>query len=32
MTIQLTSTAFQEGGTIPKQYTGDGGDVSPPLR
>jgi Raf kinase inhibitor-like YbhB/YbcL family protein len=30
--MQLTSTAFQEGATIPKQYTGDGKDVSPPLR
>jgi len=29
--MQLTSTAFQEGTTIPKQYTGDGKDVSPPL-
>jgi Raf kinase inhibitor-like YbhB/YbcL family protein len=29
--MQLTSTAFQEGATIPKQYTGDGKDVSPPL-
>src|SRR5262249_34334200 len=32
MNIELTSTAFQDGGAIPKQYTGDGGDVSPPLR
>lgn len=31
MEIKLTSTAFQEGGMIPKQYTGDGADVSPPL-
>jgi Raf kinase inhibitor-like YbhB/YbcL family protein len=32
MTIELTSTAFGEGATIPKLYTGDGKDVSPPLR
>jgi Raf kinase inhibitor-like YbhB/YbcL family protein len=31
MTITLTSTAFQEGQTIPKQHTADGKDVSPPL-
>lgn len=30
--MELTSTAFQEGATIPKQHTGDGKDVSPPLR
>jgi Raf kinase inhibitor-like YbhB/YbcL family protein len=30
--MQLTTTAFQEGATIPKQYTGDGKDVSPPLQ
>ena len=29
MTIQ--STAFGHGGPIPKKYTGDGADVSPPL-
>jgi Raf kinase inhibitor-like YbhB/YbcL family protein len=29
--INLASPAFQEGGTIPKQYTGDGRDLSPPL-
>jgi Raf kinase inhibitor-like YbhB/YbcL family protein len=29
--MQLTSPAFAEGGTIPKQYTGDGKNVSPPL-
>ena len=29
--MQLTSVAFQEGATIPKQYTGDGKDASPPL-
>jgi Raf kinase inhibitor-like YbhB/YbcL family protein len=32
MAIELTSTAFQSGATIPKQYTGDGADQSPPLR
>ena len=31
MSIELTSTAFQAGATIPKQYTGDGADQSPPL-
>jgi len=31
MEITVTSTAFQEGGMIPKKYTGDGNDVSPPL-
>jgi len=31
-TMQLTSTAFKEGATIPKQYTGEGKDVSPPLK
>lgn len=31
MTIELTSPAFQLGTTIPKQYTGDGADRSPPL-
>ncbi len=30
--MQVTSTAFDEGATIPKQYTGDGKDASPPLR
>jgi Raf kinase inhibitor-like YbhB/YbcL family protein len=29
--IELTSTAFEEGGTIPVLYTCDGADVSPPL-
>jgi Raf kinase inhibitor-like YbhB/YbcL family protein len=29
--MQLTSSAFQEGARIPKQYTGDGKDSSPPL-
>ena len=32
MSIQLTSPAFREGETIPKQHTGDGADTSPPLR
>jgi Raf kinase inhibitor-like YbhB/YbcL family protein len=32
MAIELTSTAFTEGATIPKQHTGDGADTSPPLR
>jgi Raf kinase inhibitor-like YbhB/YbcL family protein len=31
MTIKLTSPAFEEGGTIPSNYTCDGSDVSPPL-
>jgi Raf kinase inhibitor-like YbhB/YbcL family protein len=31
MTLQVTSTAFREGETIPKKFTGDGPDVSPPL-
>jgi len=30
--IEVTSTAFQQGTTIPKHYTGDGADQSPPLR
>ncbi len=29
--IVLKSTAFEEGQPIPKKYTGDGDDVSPPL-
>jgi hypothetical protein len=32
MSIELTSTAFQPGATIPAQYTEDGGDKSPPLK
>ena len=32
MSIELTSTAFQPEETIPKQFTGDGADKSPPLR
>jgi Raf kinase inhibitor-like YbhB/YbcL family protein len=31
MTIRLTSPAFAEGGMIPKPYTCDGADKSPPL-
>ena len=31
MTIQLTSTAFSEGASIPKKYTCDAEDASPPL-
>jgi len=30
--IELASTAFQAGATIPKKHTGDGGDKSPPLQ
>ena len=30
--MQLTSSAFSEGATIPKKYTADGADVSPPLQ
>lgn len=29
--MKLTSTAFTEGGSIPKQFTGDGSDTNPPL-
>jgi Raf kinase inhibitor-like YbhB/YbcL family protein len=32
MSIEVTSTAFQQGMSVPKQYTGDGADQSPPLR
>lgn len=31
MTITVTSPAFDDGSRIPKKYTGDGEDVSPPL-
>ncbi len=31
MTFQVRSTAFSEGGAIPRKYTCDGEDVSPPL-
>src|SRR6185312_10219684 len=30
--IALTSPAFKAGGTIPKRYSCDGANVSPPLR
>ena len=30
-TMRISSSAFQEGERIPRQYTGDGQDVSPPL-
>ena len=29
--IEITTTAFQPGATVPKPYTGDGADRSPPL-
>jgi len=32
MTIQVSSPAFEAGGRIPTKYTGEGEDVSPPLR
>ena len=32
MKFELTSTAFREGETIPKLYTEDGKDFSPPLK
>lgn len=31
MSFTLKTTAFSEGGSIPKKYTCDGADVSPPL-
>src|SRR5437588_435690 len=31
-TMQLASTAFKEGASIPQQYTGEGKNVSPPLK
>jgi hypothetical protein len=31
MALQVKSSAFSEGGSIPAQYTCDGKDVSPPL-
>jgi len=31
MEIKVTSTAFKEGEFIPKKYTGEGADISPPL-
>src|SRR5207249_6273790 len=30
-TMHLTSTAFRDGEAIPRQYTSDGANVSPPL-
>lgn len=30
--MQLTSSGFQNGESIPKKYTGEGDDVSPPLQ
>lgn len=32
MAFELHSSAFSQGGTIPRKYTCDGPDVSPPLR
>lgn len=32
MSFELTSTAFEQGRPIPRQYTGEGQDVSPPLK
>ena len=31
MAIEVTSTAFAHGQPIPKQYSGEGADVSPPI-
>jgi Raf kinase inhibitor-like YbhB/YbcL family protein len=31
MNIQVASTAFAQGQRIPKEYTGQGADISPPL-
>jgi Raf kinase inhibitor-like YbhB/YbcL family protein len=31
MQIKVTSKAFQDGGMIPKEYTCDGANISPPL-
>ncbi len=31
MDIKITSPAFEEGGMIPRKYTCDGADISPPL-
>jgi Raf kinase inhibitor-like YbhB/YbcL family protein len=30
--MKITSSAFQEGGSIPSKFTCDGGDTSPPLQ
>src|SRR5439155_19245032 len=32
MSLELTSPAFRDGQPIPRQYTADGGNLSPPLR
>ena len=32
MAFALTSPAFADGSTIPRKYTGDGEDISPPLQ
>lgn len=32
MSIELTTTAFPQGSPIPRQYTGDGANHSPPLQ
>ena len=32
MALILTSPAFANNGVVPKQYTCEGGDISPPLR
>ena len=32
MTIEVSSPAFEAGATIPKKHTGEGQDISPPLR
>jgi len=32
MALQLTSQAFQDGDSIPAEYTADGRDISPPLQ
>jgi len=31
MSLTITTTAFIDGGAIPRKHTGDGADVSPPL-
>lgn len=32
MDIKITSSAFENGGMVPKEYTCDGKDISPPLK
>lgn len=32
MAMQLSSSAFAPGGAIPRRYTGEGEDISPPLQ